>query len=37
MSIRYADRCVRENGQWKFAERVLAVDWTEERPAKPLV
>jgi hypothetical protein len=35
MSIRYADHCVREAGRWKFAERVLAVDWTEERPAEP--
>ena len=37
MSIRYADRCVREAGRWKFAERVLAVDWTEDRPVDPLV
>jgi hypothetical protein len=37
MSIRYADRCVRDAGQWRFAERVLAVDWTEERAAEPLV
>jgi hypothetical protein len=36
MSIRYADHCVRRDGQWKFAERVLAVDWTEDRPAEPL-
>jgi hypothetical protein len=37
MSIRYADRCVRESGRWKFAERVLAVDWTEDRPAEPRI
>ena len=36
MSIRYADRCVREGGRWLFAERVLALDWTEERPVTPL-
>jgi hypothetical protein len=37
MSIRYADHYVREAGRWKFNERVLAVDWTEDRPADPLV
>jgi SnoaL-like protein len=36
MSIRYADHCVRDSGVWRFAERVLAVDWTEERPVEPL-
>jgi 3-phenylpropionate/cinnamic acid dioxygenase small subunit len=35
MSIRYADRCVREPEGWRFAERVLTVDWTEERPVTP--
>jgi 3-phenylpropionate/cinnamic acid dioxygenase small subunit len=35
MSIRYADRCVREAAGWRFAERVLTVDWTEERPVTP--
>jgi len=35
MSIRYADHCVRESGRWKFHERVLAVDWTEDRPVEP--
>ena len=37
MSIRYQDHCVREGGRWKFASRVLAVDWTEDRPAEPHV
>jgi len=37
MSIRYQDHCMRQGGQWKFASRVLAVDWTEDRPAEPLV
>src|SRR5262245_7122401 len=36
MSIRYADHCVRDGSRWKFAERVLAVDWTEDRPVEPL-
>jgi hypothetical protein len=31
LSIRYEDHCVREDGRWRFAERVVAVDWTEER------
>jgi len=37
MSIRYADHCVRETDRWRFAERVIAVDWTEERPVQPSI
>ncbi len=32
MSIRYHDRYLRTAQGWRFAERRLAVDWTEERP-----
>jgi len=31
MMIRYHDRYRREAGGWRFAERELHVDWTEER------
>ncbi|HZP31452.1 MAG TPA: nuclear transport factor 2 family protein [Acidimicrobiia bacterium] len=32
MSIRYLDRYRRVDGIWKFEERRLAVDWTDDRP-----
>jgi SnoaL-like protein len=32
MSIRYLDRYLRVDGLWKFEERRLAVDWTDDRP-----
>jgi hypothetical protein len=32
MSIRYQDRYAREGGEWRFAERRLAIDWQEDRP-----
>ena len=32
MSIRYLDRYLRVDGIWKFEERRLAVDWTDDRP-----
>ena len=30
-SIRYHDSFVKQDGSWLFAERLLYVDWTEER------
>ena len=30
--IRYLDTFVKQDGQWRFAERKLMVDWTETRP-----
>lgn len=36
MSIRYQDRYAVEDGRWKFAERVLIVDWTDDRPLNQL-
>ncbi|WP_238019292.1 nuclear transport factor 2 family protein [Dactylosporangium sp. AC04546] len=32
MSIRYQDRYAETDEGWRFAERVLIVDWTEDRP-----
>ena len=32
MSIRYQDRYAVEDGRWKFSERVLVVDWTDDQP-----
>ena len=37
MAIRYQDRFVRTDGGWRFRERVLATDWTEDRPVEALV
>jgi hypothetical protein len=31
-AIRYHDTCVKIDGEWLFAERLLYVDWQEERP-----
>jgi len=31
-SLRYLDICVKMEGAWFFAERLLYVDWTDERP-----
>jgi hypothetical protein len=31
-SIRYLDDLVKQDGQWRFAERRLMVSWTETRP-----
>jgi hypothetical protein len=31
-SIRYSDAFVKIDGSWFFAERLLYVDWLEERP-----
>ena len=31
MSIRYLDRYLRVDGLWRFEERRLAVDWTDDR------
>src|SRR5579859_5004475 len=31
-SLRYYDTCVRIDGAWLFAERLLYVDWVDERP-----
>jgi len=30
-SLRYLDTFVKMNGEWLFAERLLYVDWMEER------
>jgi prophage maintenance system killer protein len=30
-ALRYLDRFVKLNGAWLFSERLLYVDWTEER------
>jgi hypothetical protein len=30
-AIRYQDRWRRESGQWRFARRVLVLDWTDTR------
>jgi hypothetical protein len=39
-AIRYQDRFVREQGQWRFAHRRLVIDWTETRtvefPSDPI-
>jgi hypothetical protein len=31
-SLRYYDTLVRADGAWRFAERLLYVDWVDERP-----
>jgi hypothetical protein len=31
-ALRYTDTFVKQDGAWLFAERLLYVDWTEERP-----
>jgi hypothetical protein len=31
-SLRYYDTCVKMDGVWLFAERLLYVDWVDERP-----
>ena len=31
-SLRYLDTCVKIDGAWLFAERLLYVDWVDERP-----
>ena len=35
MAIRYQDRLARVSGEWRFAERALAVDWESEAPLPP--
>jgi hypothetical protein len=32
IAIRYLDTFAREGGTWKFAERTLVMDWSDERP-----
>jgi hypothetical protein len=34
LAIRYRDRLVREGDGWRFAERILVVDWESERPLR---
>ena len=34
-AIRYQDRWRRETGQWRFARRVLVLDWTDTRVLTP--
>jgi len=31
-ALRYYDTFVKLNGSWLFAERLLYVDWIEDRP-----
>jgi hypothetical protein len=31
-ALRYCDMFVERDGSWLFAERLLYVDWIEERP-----
>jgi hypothetical protein len=31
-AIRYLDTFVKTDGAWRFAERLLYVDWIDERP-----
>ena len=33
--LRYGDTFVKVDGDWRFAERNLYVDWTETRPSQP--
>ena len=33
--LRYRDTFVKIDGDWRFAERNLYVDWTETRPSHP--
>jgi hypothetical protein len=35
VSIRYLDTFVRQDGSWRFADRELITDWTDERPSPP--
>jgi ketosteroid isomerase-like protein len=35
MAIRYLDRLARVGDDWRFVERVLAVDWESEAPLPP--
>jgi hypothetical protein len=35
ISIRYLDKFVRQDGSWRFAERQLITDWTDQRPSSP--
>jgi SnoaL-like domain len=35
ISIRYLDKFVRQDGAWRFAERQLIIDWTDQRPSSP--
>lgn len=34
MALRYANRYARVDGQWRFAERRLTVEWVETRPVE---
>jgi SnoaL-like domain len=35
ISIRYLDTFVRQDGVWRFADRQLIIDWTDQRPSSP--
>ena len=35
LSIRYLDTFVRQDGSWRFADRQLITDWTDQRPSSP--
>ncbi len=34
LAIRYRDRLVRAGDRWRFAERILVVDWESEQPLR---
>jgi SnoaL-like protein len=36
ISVRYLDTFVREGGTWKFAQRTLIMDWSDERLLAPV-
>jgi hypothetical protein len=35
ISIRYVDQFVREDGMWRFSDRQVIIDWTDQRPSSP--
>jgi hypothetical protein len=35
LAVRYEDTFVREDGEWRFAERALRLDWRDDRPLDP--
>jgi hypothetical protein len=34
-AIRYEDTFVKRDGDWRFAERRLLIDWSDSRPSRP--
>jgi hypothetical protein len=35
LAIRYEDRYLRQEGSWRFAERRLRLQWSDDRPLTP--